>query len=73
MGLQNLKYMQDETRRLIGKAVIRLNTQGVDISREAIIDTLNSFVDETDDKDKQRVINDTINMFIVTNGRFMAI
>ncbi|AKJ42012.1 hypothetical protein [Pragia fontium] len=70
MSIETLQFMQDEIRRLIGKAVCRLNTQGANISREAIISTLEDLINETDDTKKQREIQEAINMFITTNGKF---
>lgn len=70
MSIENLKFMQDERCRIIGKAVCRLNTQGADITRETIIATLQTLITETDDVKQQRDIQLSIDMFIVTNGKF---
>lgn len=70
MSIENLKFMQDERCRIIGKAVCRLNIQGAEIKRETIISTLQTLITETDDVKHQRDIQQSIDMFIVTNGKF---
>ncbi len=70
MSIENIKFMQDERCRIIGKAVCRLNTLGMEISRETIINTLHIPISETDDVKLQQGIQQSIDMFIITNGKF---